>query len=325
MNGKKCFVLIYVDDMVVASEDEQVIKFVFSSIQKHFEIVDLGDISHFLEMGVERDQNGDFFNNQECYINSIVESSGLADAKVSKFPLDTGYEKIEDSKKLGDNKLYQKLIGQLLYVAVNSRPDISASVSILSQKISCPTKTDLNELKRVVRYLKGTSNMKLCISGKEDGLHGFSDANWAESRNDRKSNSGYLFKYNGGTVSWACRKQQSVALSTCEAEFYALAETCKEFLWLKNLLKDFGYEQLEPYVIEVDNQSCIKIVEGQKFSNRTKHIDTRFHFVKELQDKNVVKLKYCPTENNVADLLTKPLGSVKLSNLRKMAGLFCKK
>ena len=117
----------------------------------------------------------------------------------------------------------------LLYVSVNSRPDITASVSILSQRMSSPTKVDMNEVKRVIRYLKGTIDLKLKVSDVQNELvlEAFSDANWGEDRTDRKSNSGYLCLL-GGTVSLCCRKQSCVSLSSTEAEYIALAETCQE-------------------------------------------------------------------------------------------------
>lgn len=133
----------------------------------------------------------------------------------------------KDEDLLLSNTQYQKLIGCLLYVAVNTRPDISASISILAQRVSKPRQVDWNELKRVLKYLKGTSNMKLALAAENyngELLYGYSDANWAESKYDRKSNSGHVFLLNGGTVCWSSRKQSLVALSTCEAEFVALSE-----------------------------------------------------------------------------------------------------
>jgi hypothetical protein len=219
--------------------------------------------------------------------------------------------------------MYQKLIGQLLYVSTGTRPDISASVAILSQKNSQPSRNDLLEVKRVIRYLKGTSDYALRVSdcSVHSNLQVFSDADWAENKIDRKSNSGYILKWNGGTVSWACRKQSCVSLSSTEAEYIAMAETCQETIWVRRLLKDFQQEQSDAIVINVDNQSCIKMIESQKFSNRTKHVDTKYHFVKDLKEKGLLKLVYCSTERNVADLLTKPLGSTRIAKLRLEAGV----
>lgn len=275
-------------------------------------------------MDIERDKNGNFLMNQSHYIEEIIKLAGLTDAKVSKIPIDPGYHKIDSSNsKLCNQKQYQKLIGQLLYISVNSRPDISASISILSQKLSNPNELDLNEVKRVLRYLKGSSKLKLQLSANNSSaaeLVGYSDADWAECRTDRKSNSGFIFKFNNGTISWACRKQSCVTLSSTEAEFVALCEASQEAVWLRRLLSDLDEMQLQSTIIFEDNQSCIKQLQTEKFSNRTKHVDTKYHFIKDLNNKDL-KFIYCSTEEMVADILTKPLQRVRTEKLRLSCGL----
>lgn len=196
------------------------------------------------------------------------------------------------------------------------------SVAILSQKVSQPTQTDMNEEKRIVKYLKGSTNLKLNLSNVlgEQELIIFSDTNWAEERENRKSNSGYFCSINGGAIAWCCRKQDIVYLSSTEAENVALSEACKETMWLKRLVKIFDLNY--PCGIKgfTDSQSCIKMTKNDKFINRTKHIDTKFHFTKDLVSKGEIKLQYVEAENNIADMFTKPLGSVKIAHLRKLAG-----
>lgn len=270
-----------------------------------------------------RDERGNFMMSQASYIAKIIEAAGLCDAKPSKYPLDPGYYKIEDDKLLPDNNEYRKLIGMLLYVTTHSRPDISASVAILAQKTSTPTKTDLNEVKRVIRYLSGTRDLKLMLSNDlcDQELMSFSDANWAEDKTTRKSNSGYICKINGGTVSWSCRKQDIIALSSTEAEYVALSETCKETIWLKRLVNFFDANLTFPIKIDTDSQSCMKMISNEKLSYRTKHIDTKFHFSKDLVSRGKIMLEYVATDVNIADLFTKPLASTKISHLRTLAGL----
>jgi len=162
---------------------------------------------------------------------------------------------------------------------VISRPDISASVNILAQRINKPTQQDWNELKRMVRYLKGTVNFKLKLGNAraDNPIIGYADANWAECRKDRKSNSGHIFFVFGGAVSWCCRKQSCVALSSMEAEYISLCEAGQEAMWLRRLLKDFNIDIKTPTIIYEDNQSCLKFSEEERLSNRTKHIDTRIY------------------------------------------------
>ena len=315
-DGDVAYALVYVDDLLIAGVSDGVIDHVVQSIQKEFEIKDLGDVSTFLGIEVEKDAVGDFYVSQGNYIKKIVEEAGLVNAKISKVPLDPGYAKLESSEQIPDHE-YRKLIGMLLYVSVNSRPDITASVSILSQRMSSPTKVDMNEVKRVIRYLKGTIDLKLKVSDVQNELvlEAFSDANWGEDRTDRKSNSGYLCLL-GGTVSWCCRKQSCVSLSSTEAEYIALAETCQEVVWLRSLCSDFNIAESEPTVVNVDNQSCVRMIEMKRFSNRTKHVAVKYHFTSDLKEHGKVDFRYCPTDRNIADMLTKPLKRVKLDFLR---------
>lgn len=130
-----------------------------------------------------------------------------------------------------------------------------------------------------------------------------------------------MFKYAGGAVSWASRKQSSVTLSSMESEYVALSEASQELVWLLKLFKDFGEEQKGAVKVYEDNQSCIQFVDSDRVSRRSKHIETRAHYVKELCEGQVMELKYCPTEDMVADVLTKPLGTIKQVKFAKMMGL----
>ena len=318
------YVLMHVDDILMSSNSEMMMNELFVNINKVFELKDLGEVKNFLSIEIGKDTKGNFMISQEKYIDEVVSSTGLKDAKVSRYPLDPGYDKVKCEDYLEDNTEYQKMIGMLLYIATNTRPDISASVSMLSQKIKKPSRNDLNEVKRVIRYLKGTKELRLKVSDKDKEikeLYGYSDANWAENKVDRKSNSGYICMLNGGTVSWACRKQDCVSLSSTEAEYIALSETVQELVWIRNVCKDFGIFYSTGITVKEDNQSCIKLAENNKFSNRTKHIDTRFQFIKDLKEKGQIQLEYCPTQDNTADMLTKPLSGVKIKELRTSANL----
>lgn len=321
VNGT-CYILVHVDDILVAGENEFEMEELMKSVGRDFELKDLGDVQQYLGIEVERTVYGDYAISQTKYIDKIIQTAGLQDAKASKFPMDTGYYKLEGDE-LNSNEKYRQLIGSLLYLSTNTRPDISAAVSILSQRVINPRTTDMNEVKRLIRYLKGTRNMKLHLSSKntDESLVAYSDSDWAEDRVDRKSNSGFICYVLGGAVSWTCKKQDIVALSSTEAEYVALTETCKEVLWLKRLTNDFNILVPETTLIKTDSQSCVAMIYNQKSSGRTKHIDARYHFIRNQVEEKRVCLKYHPTETNVADLLTKPLGGTKIAALRRLAGL----
>ena len=243
-------------------------------------------------------------------------------AKESKYPLDPGYFKV-DGKYLQGNDEYRKIIGMLLYITTHSRPDIASSVSILSQKVSNPRDVDLLEAKRVVKYLKGTRNLSLSMSGQIPGekMFAVSDSDWAEDQTDRKSHSGFFCSVNGGAISWYCRKQQLVSTSSCEAEYIALSEASKEIVWIKRLAHELSIDTPKTITLFTDSQSAISMISNHKFSNRTKHIDTKYHHIRDMTEKKEIKLEYIRTDENIADMLTKPLGGVKLEKLRELGGL----
>lgn len=292
-------------------------------MKEEFSLSNMGKLGSYLGMKVERDNNGIYKLNQEAYIDKIIERYNLQDAKPSKIPLDPGYMKtIQNGEEMERNDGYQSLMGALLYVAVNTRPDIAASVSILSQQIKRPSTVDWTEAKRVVRYLKGTKHLYLKLGETEpSNLIGYADADWAENKRDRKSNSVFLFTYNGGAIAWACRKQSCVTLSTTEAEYVALAEASQETIWIRRLLDDFEEGQPTATIIYEDNQSCLKLITNKWHSNRTKHIDTKYHFVRNLAVKGIINPQYCPTKNMIAHLLPKPLGHIKLKDFREQCKL----
>lgn len=318
-----CHILVHVDDLLMSGNSMDLIRSVSEALSKEFELKDLGDVRQYLGINISRDARGNFVMNQANYIDKIIEEAGLKDAKISTFPLDTGYFKNVDNQPLSSNDHYRKLIGMLLYLSTNTRPDVSASIAILSQKVSRPTTYDLNELKRVIRYLKGTKDFKLRLSSEGSGgeFYAYSDANWAEDRNDRKSNTGYFVSLNGGSLTWNCHKQPLVTGSSTESEYVALYDTSKELIWIKRLCKDFDIHISKTTSVYTDSQSCLKIIENEGQSNRTKHIDTKFHFTRDMVRNSEIELIYCTTEENIADMLTKPLGSIRLAKLRTKAFL----
>ena len=166
-----------------------------------------------------------------------------------------------------------------------------------------------------------TKNYSLSLITNQDSkLCGYVDSDWAGDTNDRKSTSGYIFTYDGSTISWGCKKQTCVSLSSSEAEYVALSEAVQEAQWLKYLVNNFN-EYIRGVIINEDNQGCLKMLESNKGGNRTKHIDVKYHYVRDIMEKREMKFEYCSTELMLADILTKPLNSVRLSSLAKTIGI----
>lgn len=247
----------------------------------------------------------------------------LTDCNVSKTPMEAGYMRAgEDSEQLTDATKYRSLVGGLLYIAVNTRPDIAASVSILGRCVSQPTERDWKAAKRVVRYLKGTKQLQLKFGpGDEWNLLGYSDADWAGDLSSRRSTTGFIFFFGSGPVTWVSRRQSCVSLSSMEAEYVALSEASQELVWLRRLFKEIGEDISKATTILEDNQSCLSFVKAERSSKRSKHIDTKMHFVKDLCDQGDLKLVYCPSDEMTADALTKPLGAIRFLEMLERMGL----
>lgn len=217
---------------------------------------------------------------------------------------------------------YRSLVGGLLNVAVNARPDIAASVSILGRCVSRPTERDWKAAKRVLRYLKGTKQHKLEFGpGNGWNLVGYSDADWAGDQSSRRSTTGFIFFYGSGPIAWVSRRQSCVSLSSMEAEYVALSEASQELIWLRRLFNEIGEGTAKATTIFEDNQSCLSFVKAERTTKRSKHIDTKMHFVKDLCDQGDLELIYCPSGEMIADALTKPLGAVRFRELLERMGL----
>lgn len=205
---------------------------------------------------------------------------------------------------------YKELIGALLYISQRTRPDISFAVNKLSQFCACYGEKQWIAAKRVLRYLKSTQSFGIVYERTGKSLIAFSDADWANDPRDRKSISGFVVFLANGPVSWSATKQNLVTLSTMEAEYVALSQCVKEVAWLRELLSELQMEHSLENATDImcDNQACISHANNPIESSRTKHVAIKFHYVREKVNDGVVQLLYMPTEDNIADIFTKPLG-----------------
>ena len=195
------------------------------------------------------------------------------------------------------------------------------AVGNVSKYCSKPNNKHWTAVKRIFRYLKGTIDLGISYGNNESELVGYSDADWAGDRSDRKSTSGYCFMLNNTIISWRSVKQSCVALSTAEAEYVSLAGTSQEAEFLNKLMLDLKVSSNSPITLFEDNQSAIYISKNAKNHPRSKHIDIKFHYIRDLIATNKVKLIYCPTENMLADIFTKPLPADRFLKLVKLLGM----
>lgn len=316
-------VALYVDDFFVFSNDCKEIECLKSKLGLEFNIKDLGEAKQCLGVNISRDNKKNaIYLDQEDYIDQVLKNFGMDNCKIVSTPIECKAEKIGNIDADLSNLPYQKLIGSLMYLAVLTRPDITFAINYLSQFNNCYSEYHWQCAKRILRYLKGTKHFKLCFSKdnvNDCNLEGFVDSDWAND-SDRKSYTGYVFKLSGGPISWQSSKQNSTALSSTEAEYIGLCEASKEAVYLKNLLNELvGFDK--PVTIFNDNQSAHKLATNPVFHKRSKHIDVKYHFVRECVSNNVVNIKYQQTNEMVADILTKGLPRIKHSYFVQKLGM----
>lgn len=326
----KLYILLYVDDVLLAGTDNQEVCNLKHLLSKAFKIKDLGQIKHFLGMVISQDlSKGSVSINQTNYLKNVLIKADMQNCKSATTPMDANFKhdylKREKSESYEIENRCRTLIGSLMYAMMCSRPDLCISISILSRYQSCASHDLLKEIKRILRYVKGTLNYSLVFKLPikiSNVVEGYSDSDWAGDRVDRKSTSGYIFKVFDCTISWASRKQATVALSSTEAEYVALSLAVSEACWLRYLMKDLQFENEYMCVkLFADNQSAIKVCKNPEFHKRLKHVDIKFHFIRDKVKENIIDIEYLSTDKQIADMFTKPLGRTILNKFCGSIGL----
>jgi hypothetical protein len=314
--------VLYVDDLFLTGEEDLIAQ-TKRELSEEFEMKDLGLMHYFLGLEVWQ-KPGEIFLSQSKYAIDILRRFGMMDCKSMTTPMISNLKKLQDQVTGTDPEdptVYRQIIGSLMYL-VHTRPDICYAVNALSQFMCEPKHIHMVAVKHILRYVRGTIayGLRYTSSGGVM-LHGFTDSDWMGSVVDRKSTSGYCFSLGSAMISWSSRKQGSVAQSTAEAEYIAASAAGREAVWLRKLLSDLFRSELEPTVIHCDNQSCIKLTENPVFHDRSKHIEMRYHYIRDMIQKKVLSLQYVPTAEQTADIFTKPLPLIKFVHFRDKLGV----
>ena len=313
-------ILVWVDDFFPGWRGDALYKQYLAHCGKYFTMKDLGPLEFALGMRIQRDRaNRKIYLDQEAYCLDILRTFDMQGSKPAPTPqvekellckAEVGFVAEPEL-----HKKYRSLVGKVMYLQRGTRPDISNAARELSRFLSNPTGEHWTAAKRLLRYLRGTSHYRLAFGG-DLVLNPYSDADWANSE-DRKSITGTLVMLGNGPVSWSSKKQQTVSLSSTESEYNALSDTTREVAWLRQLLREMRAEQKGPTTIWEDNQQTIKWALDPMHHGRNKHLDVRLHYVREQVKKGTVNVKYVPSIENLADLMTKPLGRVIFQRLTK--------
>jgi hypothetical protein len=307
-------ITVYVDDVKLIGSDKPAMKQVIEQLSNEFKVTNLGDIKYYLGMEIKRDRMRRTITlNQRAYIEKILDKYGYSrHGRTVRTPMVTG-QRLEPFDGIATEESKQEFaaqLGSVMYAMTTTRLDIAFAVSSLAQHTRNPGPEHWKALQKIFFYLRSTIDYCIVLGGVDNQikLAGYTDASFAEDPSTRRSTGAFIFTLNGGPISWASKRQPTVALSTTEAEYMAMCQAIREASWLKQLLTELGaYQGNEPIEVHADNKSAIALGKNPEFHKRSKHIDVQYHYVQEQVQNGRIVTPYLPTAQMIADGLTKAL------------------
>jgi histone deacetylase 1/2 len=312
--GIMIYILIYVDDIIVTSNDPKAVTVLLADLREDFALKDLGMLHYFLGIEVKEEQGGITLS-QGKYAQDLLKRVGMADCKPCTTPLSaseklSSYEGTPLSSE--DGTRYRSVVGALQYLTI-TRPDLSYSVNRVCQFLHAPTTIHWTAVKRILRYIRYTIKMGLHIQkAAVPSLSAFSDADWAGDVDDRRSTGGFAIFFGPNLISWSARKQPTVSRSSTEAEYKAMANATAELIWLEQLLTELDIKLRRPAILWCDNLGATYLSANPVFHARAKHIEIDFHFVRERVLRKQLQVRFISTRDQLADGFTKALPVAKL-------------
>lgn len=327
-DGHILIVALYVDDMASMTDSKPLKAWFLGQLRAEFDITELGEAQTIIGLDLLRDRKkGTLRIEQKRYIRSIIAKHAAPEGRTVSTPLDPDVKlsRIDEmGEELSHNREYQAAIGSLMYAALGSRPDIMFAVTALSQYSQKPRQAHWTAVKRVFKYLEGTADHGLTYAiGSDPDLEvqGYSDADWGADERDSKSITGYCYLIGGGAVTWSAKKQPSVARSTQQAEYQAYSAAAREALFIRSLLTELGFAPKAATTIFVDNRGAIELGKEPKFHARAKHIRISYHEVRDYIKMGDITIRYVPSAENTADILTKALPRPAHERLLELIGI----
>jgi hypothetical protein len=327
--NKKTGIMIvtYVDDMLILGKSMELINKLKKELSEQFECEDLGSAAYFLGVRITRDREARTISLcQDAYIKKILERFGMENCKSVNTPMASGAavymvpNTVQASHQ--DTTWYQSMVGSIMYLATHTRPDIAYTVSVLSRFLNNPSTQHIAAAKRVLQYLSGTIYLGIVFGGnghpddEEYRLIGYSDSDWGGDHSTLASTSGYVFFFGGGVIACRAKRQTTVAQSSTEAEYIALAHASMEAAWLRQVFEELGYRRDDVTKVHLkgDNQGSLALAENPEIHQRTKHIKIKYHYIREQVASGLIELTYVDTHHQIADGFTKPLCNLKHAN-----------
>jgi hypothetical protein len=328
----KVIVPVFLDNITLASKSKEKIAEIKALLAQRFKLRDLGPTSFLLGIQIDRERSARTLHlSQRQYTLDLLDRFGFAECSPVSTPLDPGSrldmsqcpQTPEDNKFMRD-KPYVSAVGVLIYLAIATRPDIAHAVGVLCRFMSKPGPAHWKAAKHLFRYLRGSVDYRLTYAPDPSSSHLFTtyfDADHGGNPDNGRSTSAYAVKMGTGAVSWMSRLQSIVALSTTEAEFISAVSAGQEIVWMRSFLGELGYLFGVPSLLLVDSQSAIQVVCNPEHHGRMKHLDSRFFWLRDMVNSGVIAVRYIPTADMAADLLTKALARVKVAAALPQLGL----
>jgi hypothetical protein len=314
---------VYVDDLIITGANSAVVEAFKEEMRQAFRMSDLGLLSFYL--GIEVKQGSKSITlGQAAYARKLLGKAGMENCNSCSTPMEVRLQLSNKStSEEVDATMYRSLVGSLRYL-VHTRPDISYAVGYVSRFMEKPRQEHLAAVKHLLRYIAGTIEYGLVypkFTKGDNRLVGYSDSDLGGDVDERKSTAGVIFFLGEMVISWSSQKQKAVALSTCEAEYMAGAAGACQAVWLRRLLDDIAGVNVQQPILKMDNQSAIALSKNPVLHDRSKHIDTKFHFIRQCVEDGKISLEYVSTQEQLADILTKSLGRARFCELRDKIGV----
>ena len=320
--------MLFVDDGLMLSNSPAQMDSVLAFMKDVFTTKVTMDPELYVGIHIKRDRpNRIIYIDQELYINSLLQKYKFHESHPVSTPAEPGAHlrpiSTNTDETLESTFPYAQIIGSLQFAALTTRPDIAYAVNNAAQFKNHPTTANCNAVRRILKYLRGTSAYRLPLGGNHASftLTAYADADYAAAIEDRKSRSGYIIYFDGNPISWASKKQQCVATSTTHSEYIACYAVATELIWLRRLLASIGIPQTKPTTIYTDSQSALRLAINPEFHSRTKHVDVKFHFLREQVVLRSIEIQYLPTQQQIADIMTKALTPDQFRRLRDLLTL----
>ena len=313
--------ILYVDDLLVTGSDNDGICSLKQKLMQRFDMIELGNVTYYLGVEFIRSNFGIFLS-QKAYASQILSEFNMAACTPASVPMVEGsHLGVEDDSPKVDARKFQRLVGMLIYL-VNTKPKILYATGVLSRYMHDPRVPHMEAAYHVLRYIKGALDFGiLYCKDHSPTMIGYTDADWGNYKIDRKSITGWVFTSAGGPISWSSKKQQTVAISSTDAEAKALTDGIREAIWLRTLSTKIHGIMPNPITLFYDNQSTLKAARNPVHHEQLKHIELWLHFIRENVVEDTVETLYIQTCDQITDIFTKPLGKQRFIKLRDEMGI----